>query len=160
MAIDTENPKLPTYSGLMKGCLITTAVVLLLFMVAVYYFSRLPSVQSIQRCEANMQQIAGAISRYEDVTGRRPADLAALKKEYLPKGTTLRCPLDRSPGDTPSYAYHPDAGDGDVMLECDRHKLRGDMPGSRLVVYGDGTLKIINPGIREAMDKARKQDRR
>jgi len=141
----------------MKGCLITTAVVLLLFMVAVYYFSRLPSVQSIQRCEANMQQIADAISRYDDVNGRRPADLKALQKEYLAKRAVLRCPLDRSPGDASSYAYHPNAGDREVMLECDRHKLRGDMPRSRLVVYGDGSLKIVNPGIREAMDEARKR---
>jgi hypothetical protein len=141
----------------MKGCLITTAVVLLLFMVVVYYFSRLPSVRSMQLCQENMQQIADAISRYQDVNGRRPADLAALRKEYLPKGASLRCPLDRSSGDASSYAYYRKAGDRDVMLECCRHKLRRDMPKSRLVVYGDGTFKIINPGIKEAMDEAAKR---
>ena len=160
MAIDNNNPNPTGFSGVLKACLITTAVFLVLIIALVAYMLRLPSLESISLCTSNMQEVAAAILRYTDVNGHRPSELQALVKNYLPKPSLLRCPLDKSPGNIPSYSYNPRAKDGQVMLECDRHRLWGNTPKSKLRVLGDGSFVIANPGIREAMKEAGKRARR
>jgi len=157
MVVNNDNSRPRGCSTALKGCLIVTALVMGLFMAGLAYFARLPSVQSIRVCSSNMQELAGAISRYDDVNGHRPPDLRALAKQYLNDTSVLRCPLDKSPGDAPSYNYNPRARDGQVMLECDRHRLKRDMPNSTLRVLGNGKFEMESPGFREVMKEAAKR---
>lgn len=157
MVVNNDNSRSPGCGTALKGCLIVTALVMGLFMAGLLYFARLPSVESIRVCSSNMQQLAGAISRYSDVNGHRPPNLRALAKEYVSDASVLRCPLDKSPGGAPSYAYNPKAMHGQAMLECDRHKLRRDMPNSKLRVLGNGKFEMESPGFREVMKEAGKR---
>jgi len=154
MALNTNNPTPPGCSKALKGCLVITTILLGLFIAAVFLATRIPSVRASGECMSNMQEVAAAISRYEDVEGRRPSDLKLLAKDYLEDRSVLRCPLDGSVGDTPSYAYNPKARGSGVMLECDRHKLMGQ--GLRFVVLGDGRFKQIVPSNNEAGNGPRK----
>ena len=156
MVVNNDNSRPPGCSTALKGCLIVTALVMGLFMAGLAYFARMPSVQSIRICSSNMQELAAAISRYNDVNGHRPPNLRALAKQYLNDTSVLRCPLDKLPGGQPSYSYNPQAKDGQVMLECDRHKLRRDMPNSKLRVLGDGKFEMESPSFREALKEAGK----
>jgi hypothetical protein len=160
MATTVNNQRPRGSSLLLKSCLIITALILGLFILVMIYALRLDSVKSMVACGENMKELGAAIGRYTDVNGHRPAGLNALRKEYLQHASVLRCPLDKSPGDAPSYTYHPDAGDDQVMLECDRHHLRSDMPRSRLVVLGSGDFENRNPSFRETLRAAEKRSRR
>ena len=128
-----------------------------LFIAGTVYMARLPSVQSIRICSSNMQELAAAISRYNDVNGHRPPNLRALAKQYLSDTSVLRCPLDKSPGNEPSYNYDPRAGDGQVMLECDRHRVKSDMPNSKLRVLGSGKFEMESPSFRDTLREAGKR---
>lgn len=130
-----------------------------LFIAGMVYVMRLPSIHAMQQCASNLQEVGAAISRYEDVNDRRPAKLRELEKQYLSDASVLRCPLDKSPGNEPSYTYNPKATDSQVMMECDRHRLKRDMPKSKLQVLGDGTFKTVSPSISDAMKEAEKQSR-
>jgi hypothetical protein len=154
---DNSRSRSPGCSTALKGCLIVTALVMGLFIAGLLYFARLPSVQAMRICSSHMQEVASAVSRYEDVNGHRPSDLRALAKQYLSDPSVLRCPLDKSPGDAPSYAYNPRAKDDQIMLECDRHKLKRGMPNSKLRVLGNGKFEIESPGFREAWKEAEKR---
>lgn len=157
---DSDNNSIPAgCSTALKGCTIVIVLVMALFIAGMVYFMRLPSIHAMQICASNIQEVGAAISRYEDVNDRRPSDLRELEKQYLPKPSVLRCPLDTTPGDEPSYTYNPRAKNRQVMLECDRHALKQDMPKSKLRVLGDGTYQAINPSIREAVKEAEKQSK-
>lgn len=153
---NTTNPRPAGCSLLLKSCLVITALVVGLFMAGMIYMVRMSSVRAMSTCAENMREIAGAVQRYEDVNNRRPADLSALRKDYLENPSVLRCPLDKSPGDAPSYTYNPKARGREPMLECDRHRLRKDMPISKLRVYGDGTFDMVRPSLRETLKEAEK----
>ena len=157
MVVNNDNSRPPGCSTALKGCLIVTALVMGLFMAGLLYFARLPSVESIRVCSSNMQELAAAISRYSDVNGHRPPNLRALARQYLTDASVLRCPLDKSPGDAPSYTYNAQARNGQVMLECDRHRLRRDMPNSKLRVLGNGKFEMESPGFREVLKEAGKR---
>jgi len=136
----------------MKGCLITTAVLIGLFMGMTIWLARVPSVRDTMRCKTNMEEIGGALNRYSDVNGCYPANLESLKKDYLEDLSVLRCPLDKSTENSPSYIYHcpkENAKDTDVILECDRHRLYSGMPVSMLVLLKNGKFKVINPPHRK-----------
>lgn len=130
-----------------------------LFIAAVLYVAKLPSVRALQVCTNNLQELGDAVSRYRDVTGHRPARLRDLEKQYLTSPSLLRCPLDKTPGNEPSYTYNPNARDSQPMLECDRHKLRPDMPKCKLRILGDGTYTQVNPSPREIIREAEKRAR-
>lgn len=158
MEVNNANPRRPGCSILLKSCLVITALVIGLFMAGMIYMIRMTSVRSIATCKEHMLEVAAAVQRYEDVNGHRPSDLNALRKDYLEDLSVLRCPLDKTPGGTPSYAYNPKARDAHVMLECDRHRLRKDMPVSKLVVDGDGNFTIVSPSLSEAFKEAEKHN--
>ena len=159
MAINNDNPNPVGCSLPLKGCLVAYLLVMALFLGVLTYFSRMPSVQAMGVCKYNLQELSAAISRYEDVTGNRPQKLEGLAKQYLKDPSVLRCPLDKSVGDAPSYIYNPNATDDQVMLECGRHKIRKDMPNSRLVVLGSGKFEIRNPSFRQTIKEAEKHPR-
>ena len=159
MAIKNDNSNPTGCSPPLRGCLIASLLVMALFIGVLAYFSRMPSMQAMGECKYNMQELSAAISRYEEVTGHRPEKLPDLAKQYLKDPSVLRCPLDKSSGKTPSYGYNPNANDGRVMLECDRHKIRKDMPNSKLLILGDGKFEIRNPSFRETMKEAEKRSR-
>lgn len=155
MEVNSDNSRPPGCGMALKGCLIVTALVMGLFIAGLLYFSRVPSVKAIHVCGTNLQEVAAAISRYNDVAGHRPPNLRALAKQYLRDPAVLRCPLDKSPGGAPSYTYNPRAGDGQVMLECDRHRLKQDLPNSKLRVLGNGRFEYK---VRASATPQRKQE--
>ena len=159
MAINNENPTPAGCSPPLKGCLVTTVIVMALFLGVLAYFSRMPSVRAMGVCKYNMQELAAAIDRYKAVNGHRPESLDELADQYLKDPSVLRCPLDKSSGDTSSYTYNPKAGDNQIMLECARYKLRHDMPNSILRVSGDGRFDVRNPGIKETIRDAEKRSK-
>ncbi len=147
-------------SILLKSCLVITALLIVLFMAGLIYMLRMSSVRSLAACAENMRELSAAIRRYDDVNGRRPSELAVLREEYLQDASVLRCPLDKSPGSKPSYEYNPRARGTQVMLRCDRHRIRKDMPVSKLVVYGDGRFEVVRPSFQETLDAAEKHARK
>jgi|LSQX01.2.fsa_nt_gb hypothetical protein len=159
MATNNNNQNVIGCSAPLKGCLIVSAIVMALFLVALIHFSRMPSVHAIGTCKYNLQELAAAVSRYEDVTGSRPEKLKDLAGQYLSDKSVLKCPLDKTSDKTSSYTYNPKAKGGQVMIECDRHRLKKDMPNSRLRVLGDGKFEIKNPGFRETVKEAEKHSR-
>lgn len=157
MAINTNNPNQTASGCMLRGCLIATAVITALFISMAIYMWHVPSMRERTVCQLHMIEVAAAISRYTDVNGHRPSNLHELAKEYLKDPSVLRCPLDKSGGDAPSYIYNPKASDSQIMLECNRHRLRSDMPKSRLVILGNGTFKDIEPSVQQILDEARKR---
>lgn len=160
MEVNNANPKQPGCSLLLKSCLVITALVIGLFMAGMIYMIRMTSVRSIATCKENMLEVGAAVQRYKDVNGRRPMDLNTLRKDYLGNASVLRCPLDKTTGDAPSYAYNRRSTGAHVMLECDRHRLRKDMPVSKLVVRGDGTFDMVSPTLSEAFREAEKHSKK
>lgn len=156
MSTNSDTPKAPGCTPI-KGCLIVTGLAIGLFMLAILYLMRMPGVKAIAVCIENEKQVSAAITRYNDVNGHRPAELRMLAKDYLSDPSVLRCPLDRSPGGKPSYAYNPTAIGKQVMLECDRHSLSPNAPNSKLRVLGDGTSEAARPSTREIWDYAQKR---
>ncbi len=160
MATNNENPTSAGCSLPLKGCLVITIIVMALFVGILAYFSRMPSVRAMGECRYNMQELAAAIGRYKAVNGHRPENLDELAEQYLKDPSVLRCPLDKSHSKKSSYKYNSKAGDSQIMLECDRHKLRRDMPNSILRVSGDGRFDVRNPSFKEAMQDAEKRSKR
>jgi len=157
MEANNTTPQRPAgCSLLLKSCLVTTVLVIALFMAGLIYMVRMTSVRDLSTCAEHMREVAAAVERYDDVNSHRPAKLAALRKEYLKDPSVLRCPLDKSPGERPSYAYNPEARDGQTMLECDRHRIRDDMPISKLKIHGDGTFEMVKPSLSETLKEAEK----
>ncbi|MCL5105111.1 MAG: hypothetical protein M1133_13490 [Armatimonadetes bacterium] len=149
MALD--NNDLTPRSGCskpVKGCAIVAALLCLAFVILLVYVARMPSVHSLIKCRENMAAVGDAIRRYHDVNNSYPPDLEILKKDYLKNPSVLRCPVDKSIGDKPSYTYHvPPAGaKGDfVALECERHLLGPGMPPMKLRLHLDGNLELVKP---------------
>lgn len=127
----------------LKACLVVGALVFVLLIGGLIWTLRLPAVRSLIRCRSNMTQIGEAIRRYHDVTGSYPPELAVLRRDYLKDPSVLRCPLDRSPGDAPSYLYHrlrPDSPERAVVLECDRHRLKPGKQRVKLLLLKNGQV--------------------
>lgn len=156
MEANNTNQRQPGCSLLLKSCLVITALVIGLFMVGMIYMLRMSSVRAMSTCAENMRQVAAAVQRYQDVNGHRPSSLDVLRKEFLEDAAVLRCPLDKTPGDKPSYAYNSNAMDGQTMLECDRHRLRRDMPVNKLKIHGDGSFEMVRPSLSDTLNEAEK----
>jgi hypothetical protein len=114
----------------------------------------MPAVVSMRACQDNMLDISDALRRYDDVNNQYPSNLMALRKDYLKNDSVLRCPLDKSPGNEPSYVYHrpgPHSGDDFVVLECSLHRISPNEPIPKIVVLKSGRvtvekLQIKKPG--------------
>lgn len=141
MATNDDIRNAPGCGGPLKGCLIIAAIVAGLLLAGLIYVSRMPGVGELAACKENMTQVAGAISRYEDVNGRPPPNLEVLAKKYLRDPSVLRCPSDTSPGDKPSYTYFPNAKGKQVMLEYDKERFAGQRMSLR--VAADGTFSVV-----------------
>lgn len=152
MEIDHGSKSSSGGSNLLKGCAIVAAMAIVGLIVLLVYLVRMPTVQSIMKCRMNMVAVGDAIGRYHDATGAYPADLHAIEKEYLTDRSVLRCPLDKSKDNKPSYAYHrPGANSGDrfIMLECNRHRFGKEMPVSKLMLLKDGTIEMEKPDLKQ-----------
>lgn len=157
MAVNNDIPKPPGCSTPLKGCLIVVGLIMSLLLAAMIYLAKSPSMQAIFACKSNMAEISAAISRYEDVNGHRPPNLRALATNYLKDASVLRCPLDKSSGDKPSYTYNPSATGSQIMLECDRHRWAGELSVRKLQTQGDGTFTMTSPSFRETLKQAQKR---
>lgn len=147
-------------SKLLKGCAIVGILAIVGLIVLLMYLMKMPSVKFIRECRMNMAAVGEAIGRYHDSTGDYPQDLRAIEKEYLADRSVLRCPLDKSKGDEPSYTYHrpgAKAGEKFVMMECNRHRLSKDMPVSKLVLYRNGIVEMEKPDMKKVMDEQDKK---
>lgn len=156
MELDNNTDNLPGCSRPMKGCMVTIGIALIGLMALLFYASRMPAVREIVQCRDNMTQIGAAIGRYHDVNGTYPADLLVLKKEYIKDQSILRCPLDKSPGNAPSYSYHkpvPGSRGHFAMLECDRHRMSKEIPPYKMIFRKDGSLEIKNPVLQRKTKK-------
>lgn len=92
-----------------------------------------------------MIEIGAALRRYADLHGSYPDDLSAIRKEYLKNPDVLRCPLDTSLNDRPSYIYHqpkPNSGPDFVVLVCPHHRFSTETPPARLVYLKKGIVKL------------------
>ncbi len=137
---------------LLIGCGVVTALIIAGFAALLIYTLRMPSARELLRCRDDMIAVGDALRRYEDVNGSYPPDLQALEKDYLKDPSVLRCPLDKSPSSQTSYIYHrpgPNAKGDFVVLECCRHRIRGDVPVSRLLILKDGTFNIETPSLQQ-----------
>jgi len=135
-----------------RGCAVIAVLMVLALIALLIYGVRMPSVRALAICQNNMLAVDAALDRYNDVHGEYPPDLNALRKDYLKDLCVLRCPLDHSKNDEPSYIYHrpgPSASGDFIVLECVRHRLYPGLPVSRLQITKDGSPKLITPMPRE-----------
>lgn len=128
---------------------------------------RMPGVNTTLKCRSNMEELGAAITRYKDVNNKYPEKLSDLKKEYLKDTSVLRCPLDKNKDNDTSYVYHrpgPGAKGTFVMLECDRHRPRRDMPKIKLKLLKNGTVISQTPSYKEMLkeieEKEKKQEKK
>lgn len=143
---------------LFRGCAVIAVLMVLALIAMLVYGVRMPSVQALAMCQTNMLAVDAALERYNDVNGHYPPDLASLRKDYLKDPAVLRCPLDHSKTNEPSYIYHrpgPGASGDFVVLECLRHRLYPGLPMSRLTVTKDGSPKLITPMPQEPAKRLR-----
>lgn len=126
------------------GCGIAAGIAVALVLGMLLYLLRMPVIRSVMACRSNMTELGRALERYHDVNHEYPADLIALKKEYLKDPKVLECPLDTDGGE-PSYTYHrpgPDAPDDFVVLECSRHRLEAGAEPSTLKLLKNGSVTV------------------
>ncbi|MCE5314701.1 MAG: hypothetical protein ABFD49_02980 [Armatimonadota bacterium] len=147
------NPRPRGCAWLLRGCAVVVGIAFAGLMALLIYVSRMHTVQDIAKCRDNMIAIGAALDRYNDVNGKYPEQLVDLKRDYLKKPSVLRCPVDKSAGCDTSYIYHrpkPDSQDDFVVLECNRHRLRKDVPLTKLLLHKDGNITVAyaEPGKR------------
>ena len=155
-----ETPRRTGCSRPLKACALILALLAIAFIATLIYMIRLPVVRSLVKCQSNMMAISAAIKRYNDVNGAYPPNLMALKKDYLKAPSVLRCPLSELGSDKPSYIYHrpgPNAPDDFAILECKLHKLRPDVPISKLQLLKNGTIRPVTPKFKEVLREQSKQ---
>lgn len=161
--MESDNQRVRSSSGCIKPLRACSVIALLLVIVVIgllIYAMKIPSIQVMLKCRDNMTQVGEALQRYHSVNNSYPVDLRVIEKEYLKDKSVLRCPSDKSANDESSYIYNrpPANAKGTfVILECDRHRARRDMPPSKLKLMINGAFK--SPSMREAMDEASKQKR-
>ena len=129
----------------LTACAVITALVIAAVVTLLIYLFRLPVVVSMRACQTNMIEINDALRRYYDVNGVYPPDLDTLEKDYFKDKSVLRCPLDKSPGNAPSYVYHrpsPNAPGDFVVLECSLHRLGPNEPIPKLVLLKNGHVTV------------------
>lgn len=146
----------------MKGCVAVLAVALAALLVGMLWMMRNPSVQAMLTCRDHLTTLGAALERYHDVNGFYPEKLDDLKEEYLKDPSVLHCPVDGRPDQVVSYAYNrPKPGSpGDfVVLECDRHRLRPDVPKSKLTYLKNGRVDASSPSLREAIKAATEESK-
>jgi len=110
--------------------------------------ARMPAVRSLTICRAHMAAIGGALGRYNDANDEYPETLNQLKGVFLKDNAVLRCPLDKSKGDAPSYIYRRPRNSSPgtfPMLECDRHRLRKDISLSKIILQKNQEFSVSVP---------------
>ena len=150
----TETKNILRLTTPLRACAVIVALAVVGLIVMLVMLAKMPAFQDIVVCKSNMTEVASAIKRYYDVNNKYPANLDDLKKEYIKDKSILKCPLDKSEGDESSYKYiipERKSKDTFIVLECDRHKLRPDMGYSKIVLYKNGEVEIINPTIKETI---------
>ena len=143
-----SQPQIPSTKGCsrpFKACLAVLILVAAAFIGLLIYAIRMPAIRGLVKCQSNMIEIGAALRRYADLHGSYPADLSAIRREYLKDPGVLRCPLDTSPSDRPSYIYHrpkPNSGPDFVVLVCTHHRFSPETPPARLVYLKRGVVKL------------------
>lgn len=102
------------------------------------------------QCGQNMEDLIGAINRFQIQQGRYPERLEDVYPEYLKSAGSLRCPLaddtkkeNRQNGKVEtSYEYlkpGPGTKPDDVVIRCDRHSF-DDQGTTYLIARKDGKI--------------------
>jgi type II secretory pathway pseudopilin PulG len=106
--------------------------------------------QRIAQCQLQLQEIGGALDRYNSRNGKYPASLDELYPVFLEKKETLHCPSAPGPKDTPSYEYTPpDANtpaDAAVAV-CNLHVIIEGQPPLTITLLKNGTVVRKTPKI-------------
>jgi hypothetical protein len=145
----------PSKSGCRKpltACAVITALVIAVVVGLLIYLFRMPVIVNMRACQSKMIEINDALRRYYDVNGEYPPDLRTLEKDYIKDKSVLRCPLDKSPGNAPSYVYHRPGRNapGDfVVLECSLHRLARNEPVIKLVLLKNGRPTVERLQLRK-----------
>jgi|GEM_PF-5458881 len=117
---------------LLRWTAVITTLAALMLILAVTLLMRYPTVSDIVECQLNMPEIYGAVQRYRAThDDQYPPSLDVLRKEYMKDTSVLTCPLDKSKSGKTSYTYTPpkeDANDDDILISCNRHRVRHDLP--------------------------------
>jgi hypothetical protein len=146
----------------LKACAVILALVVVAVILLFWYALRMPAMRALVQCQTNMMAVGQALQRYEDVNGVYPKDLDTLKKDYLKDDSVLRCPLVKPDEEGSCYIYHrpgPGADDKFVILECDLHKTRGEVPIKKLQLLKDGTVNAEGLPLDEAIKESEKRKR-
>jgi len=143
----------------LKACAVLAALAMIGLIVMLVVVAKMPTVRSLAVCRTNMAAIGQAIRRYHDVNDAYPASLSQLRGVYLKDNSVLRCPLDKSEGDSPSYTYRRPSESSPAtfqMLECDRHRLRKDVSISRIILQKNLEFTVSVPVPSEPAKDAEK----
>jgi len=163
-AIKPNTPPKPTgCAPYLKGCLIVVAVLIVAFLGLLIYVLQMKPVRDLAQCKVNMETIGEALRRYNDVNGEYPTDLKPIAKDYLKDDSVLYCPLSTNRRRETSYTYHrpgASAKDDFVVLECARHKLRPDVPASKILLLRSGGVIAESPSFREFMRENEKRSKK
>jgi hypothetical protein len=143
----------------LKACAVLAALAMIGLITMLVVLARMPAVRSLAVCREHMAALGGALGRYNDVNDTYPENLNQLRGVFLKDDKVLRCPLDKSQGDAPSYTYRrPNSSSPDTfpMLECDRHRLRRDIPVSKLILQKNQEFTVSIPTLDKPKEKRRR----
>jgi hypothetical protein len=117
----------------------------------IYGAFRMPYLQLMPVCAANLRGIAMALELYEKEHGCRPTRLRELVDAELATPKQFSCPLAWMDGQSwdsdtarPDFSYVPDVNSGDPahwIVAFDNGNHHGD--GTRTVVFRDGSTRVM-----------------
>lgn len=105
--------------------------------------------ENLARCQARLQQVSGALGRYNEDKGRLPTKLEDLYPIYLADKVNLRCPADTVNTTPSSFVLRPGVswGKGNaVLVYCPHHPARNLMPGRAAAESGNIVPVILQNG--------------
>lgn len=105
--------------------------------------------ENLARCQARLQEVSGALGRYNEDKGHLPAKLEDLYPTYLADKVNLRCPSDPVNGTASSFVFRTGVpwGDGNaVLVYCPHHPARNLMPGKAGTESGNVVPLIYQNG--------------
>jgi hypothetical protein len=145
---------------LLRWTAVITTLAALMLILGVAMLMRNTSISNIAKCQLNMPEIYGAVERYRAThDDKYPPDLDILRKEYMKDPSVLICPLDKSNSGKTSYTYTPpkeDADGSDILISCNRHRVRDDFPILEVYITVDGDAGFRPEPKDESLPKPKK----
>ncbi|HEY3268002.1 MAG TPA: hypothetical protein VGM37_13835 [Armatimonadota bacterium] len=130
------------------GCGVVVLVGVLLFAGMLLVMARNPGLlrdaEHAQACYEHMDEVAGALQRYQKDKGKAPASLDDLYPTYLAKREYLLCPNDPTASTHTSYLIRPGVAMGTgsaVLAYCPHHPNRFTM--GRPIAGGSNLVPLI-----------------